>query len=193
MRSSSFRWLIVILLAACQENTIGLERVGSVAGTVVNNNFELLANAQITTVPATSVVLSDSAGAFTIAGIVEGEYTLFAEQANYERASLKVNVIGDQTSQAAFILDAIPPTFSQLNGIVVDAVTNQTLSNVSVTTNPPTSALLTNELGRISVDSIPEGIYTIFAKKAGYQTDSVTISLSAGRSNPFALPLSPNP
>ncbi|MEM9831855.1 MAG: carboxypeptidase regulatory-like domain-containing protein [Bacteroidota bacterium] len=192
MRSSSLGWLMVILLAACQENTIDLERVGSVEGTVVNNDFEPLANAQITTVPATSVVLSDSAGVFTIEGIVEGEYTLFAEQTNYERASLKVTVVGDQVSQAAFVLDLVPPTFSQLSGTVVDAATNRVLSNVSVTTNPPTSALLTNELGRVSVDSIPEGIYTIIAKKAGYQTDSVTISLSAGRVNPFVLPISPS-
>jgi hypothetical protein len=181
----------MVILFACQENTVEPQTFGTINGSVTNEDFSPLANVQITTVPPTSVVLTDSGGVFVVEGVVPGEYSVFAEKADYQRTSLKVSITVDQTSQATFTLAPEPLTFGQLSGQVVDAISNQPISNVSITTRPPTSALLTDGQGRVVIDSVPEAIYTIIAKKVGYQTDSVTISLTVGKGNPFALPLSP--
>lgn len=191
-RRRMYGWIMVILFA-CQENTIEPQNFGTIGGSVTNEEFNFLANVEITTVPPTSVVLTDSGGVFTIEGVAPGEYSVFAEMADYQRTSVKVSVVADQTSQAILTLPSESAMFGQLSGQVVDAVSSQPIYNVSITTRPPTSALLTDGQGRVVIDSVPEAVYTIVARRVGYLTDSITISLSAGRANPFALPLSPNP
>lgn len=66
--------------------------------------------------------------------------------------------------------------FRTLNGLVVDA-NGKPLKGVTVTTDPPTSALLTNDLGEFLITGLPEGTYTIHLVKQGFLGNSTLIAV----------------
>ncbi|MBL1215042.1 MAG: hypothetical protein HND52_16890 [Ignavibacteriae bacterium] len=70
-----------------------------------------------------------------------------------------------------------PELFGSISGVVLDAETSTPIEGASITTGPPTHAIVTNANGMFSIDDIPTDNYTITAKKVGYKNGSVTISV----------------
>lgn len=68
-----------------------------------------------------------------------------------------------------------------LQGTVRDFATSEPLGNVSVTSSPPTEALVTNSNGQFDFGGVASGNYTITASKDGYQSGSVTVSVRENR------------
>jgi len=73
-----------------------------------------------------------------------------------------------------------PQLFGSLVGTVLATEDNIAISQATISTNPPTSSLQTDELGRFVIDQIEEGTYTIRAEKEGFVTEieNVTVFLN---------------
>lgn len=66
--------------------------------------------------------------------------------------------------------------FRTLTGLVVDT-SGQPVKQATVTTDPPTSTIMTDELGKFLITSLPEGIYTIQVIKQGFAINSAVIAI----------------
>ena len=74
-----------------------------------------------------------------------------------------------------------PDLLGGIEGVVLDYETSSPLAGASITTSPPTDAIVTNAEGRFVLDELSVGNYTIQAKKPGYGTNSVTVSVRENR------------
>ena len=182
----------IVLLMACQEDTINPEATGTLTGNVMNQQGEAMGNVQVETSPASSIVLTDSTGSFTIEGVAVGEYTVTAKLTNFKNESVKVTVSENQTTRVVISLESRAATQGSLSGTLLDAVSNQPVAGASITTHPPTVALITNGAGQFVIDSLPVGDYTIVAKKGGFQQDSVSVAVREGKPTPVTMLLTPS-
>ena len=181
----------ILLLSACQETTINPVAVGTLRGSVTSTFGEAVANARVETSPASSVVLTDSAGQFVIEGINAGEYTVTAKLATFRNETLTVTVAANQTTQAVFSLEPRASSLGSLSGTLLDAVSNQPIASASITTNPPSVALITNAAGQFAIDSLATGDYTLIVEKFGYAPDSVAVAVQEDKATPVTMLLNP--
>ncbi|GAB3539610.1 hypothetical protein GCM10027443_36380 [Pontibacter brevis] len=94
------------------------------------------------------------------------------------------------TSIMACNEDTIEPNGrGTIRGVVIDATTNRPIEAVSITTNPATSAVITNEEGVFSITGISRGDYSISAQKLGYKTRTVTIAVRDAEQSDVTLVL----
>ena len=182
----------VILLTACQEDTINPEAIGTLRGNVIDAAGEAMARVRVETSPASSIVLTDSAGQFVLEGIAVGEYTVTAKQADFKNESVQVSVGANQTTQVVISLEPRTASQGSLSGTLLDAISNTPVTGASITTYPPTLALITDAAGQFLLDSLPVGNYTIRAKKGGYQTDSVAVAVQQGKPTPVTMLFTPS-
>jgi|GEM_PF-5337429 len=66
--------------------------------------------------------------------------------------------------------------FRTLIGTVVDN-NGQPVKQATVTTDPPTSTVLTDDLGKFIITSLAEGTYTIQVSKQGFAINSAVIAI----------------
>lgn len=71
-----------------------------------------------------------------------------------------------------------PELTGSIEGIVFDSATNNPISNVQVTTNPPSSSILTDKTGKFDFPSMNTGDYVLTLSKNGYQDKIISISVS---------------
>lgn len=72
-----------------------------------------------------------------------------------------------------------PETFGSVFGEVIEeGGSNLGVLDAKVTTNPPTSSVLTDNLGRFSFEDIETGTYTIRVEKDGYTTELETVTVN---------------
>ncbi len=70
-----------------------------------------------------------------------------------------------------------PELYGSISGIVMDQDASSAIGGASITTAPPTSAILTGNDGKFSIQDIPVGNYTITAQKSGYKKASVSVNV----------------
>ena len=179
------------MLSACQETTINPVAVGTLRGSVTSTFGEAIANARVETSPASSVVLTDSSGHFVIEGINAGEYIVTAKLATFRNETLTVTVAANQTTQAVFSLEPRASSLGSLSGTLLDAISNQPVASASITTNPPSVALITNTVGQFAIDSLATGNYTLIVEKFGYAPDSVAVAVQEDKTTPVTMLLNP--
>ncbi|WP_162054342.1 carboxypeptidase-like regulatory domain-containing protein [Pontibacter pamirensis] len=86
--------------------------------------------------------------------------------------------------------DTIEPNGQgSIRGVVIDAETNRPVEAVSITTNPATSAVITDAEGVFSITNIARGNYTISAQKLGYKTKTATIAVRNAEQSDVTLVL----
>ncbi len=78
-----------------------------------------------------------------------------------------------------------------LEGVVTDAVSGQTLSNVSVQLSSAVMLEKTNQLGFYATGTAISGIYTVSFSKAGYYPMTLSVSLINGALTTINVPLIP--
>ncbi len=71
-----------------------------------------------------------------------------------------------------------PVLYGTINGTVMDADDNSLVGTASVTTNPPTGAIITDSKGAFSIKNAPTGNYSVSASKPGYNKGTVSISVN---------------
>lgn len=104
---STFLYSTIISFAifSCAEDTIDFVPKGNISGTVVHaNTNQPLEGVELTTVPATSIVLTDSTGAFLLEDIAENDYKLRARLDNYQIETVSISVVGDGTTVTSLFL-----------------------------------------------------------------------------------------
>lgn len=181
----------MLSLTACQETTINPVAVGTLRGNVNDAFGEAVANARVETSPASSVVLTDSTGQFIIEGIPAGEYTVTAKLASFRNETLTVTIAAGQTAQVVLSLEARASSLGSLFGTLFDGINNQPVAGASITTRPPSVALITGPTGQFVIDSLAVGNYTVIVEKFGYTTDSVAVAVNENKVTPVAMLLNP--
>ncbi len=73
-----------------------------------------------------------------------------------------------------------PVLHGNISGVVYAPDGKTPVSGVSITTNPPTSAIVSNTSGEFSISSVPVGNYSVSASKSGYGSASVSVAVSSG-------------
>ncbi len=112
-------WLLLtcctLWLTGCEDNPVEPVLYGKVTGTVRDaRNNQPLANASITTTPATSSVVTDAQGNFELAGVPVGRLTIAASKADYRSVTVAVTVENEASVAVSIVLEknlsANPPT-----------------------------------------------------------------------------------
>lgn len=80
-----------------------------------------------------------------------------------------------------------PELWGDVEGTVFDHATSEALSQVTISTSPPTSALITDEAGRFVLKDVAVGTYTLTARHPNYQSATVTVSIQENRMTQAAI------
>lgn len=84
-----------------------------------------------------------------------------------------------------------PELFGDIEGMVIDSITEEGVPNVGITTAPASDAILTNSDGSFSFTGLPTGNYTIQARKNGFVNNSVSVSVRDGKTSVARILLKP--
>ena len=85
-----------------------------------------------------------------------------------------------------------PVLYGNISGTVFGPDNKTGVSGVSITTNPPTSAIVTDNSGQFSIQSVPVGDYSVSASKSSYDKASVSVSVKSGSTVKAVIFLSTN-
>ncbi|HYG68087.1 MAG TPA: carboxypeptidase-like regulatory domain-containing protein, partial [Anaeromyxobacteraceae bacterium] len=165
---------------------------GTIQGMVKDGSGAPIAGALVATVPATSTTLTDEAGAFTLADIRIGAYTLTATKETFAEASQEIGVAAGATTLVNVTLSLEPGAAGTITGVVKKAsggglagatvaVEGQNLSTVTAADGTFTLAGVVPGFVFVDVDA-PEGFLDGGDRRSQYVAPgaavSVTIQLS---------------
>ncbi|MDH7444626.1 carboxypeptidase regulatory-like domain-containing protein [Aquimarina sp. 2201CG14-23] len=98
--------LAMVSMIACSEDTIDLEGLGTVRGTVVAvGTNEPLENVKISTNPSSSTVFTNVDGEYIIENIPSGDYSLSAQREGLLAQFEAISVIADRELEIVFEMD----------------------------------------------------------------------------------------
>lgn len=100
-----FAFLLIIMLPACEEEKIDIEKYGSITGVVLNGeDYSPLGGVQISTTPASSTMLTDENGRFEFDKVKEGEVAITARKKDFLGNSVTVAVYEYEKTELTFYL-----------------------------------------------------------------------------------------
>lgn len=82
-----------------------------------------------------------------------------------------------------------PDERGAIEGEVRNYETDEAVAGASVTTSPPTEALLTDAEGRFALSDLEAGTYQVSARRAGYRPSTVSVSVRDDRTAQATLVL----
>lgn len=85
-----------------------------------------------------------------------------------------------------------PLSKTLLTGKVIESNNSQPIGNVSITTSPPSAAVLTDSAGVFVINNIEIGDHTVTAEKKGYSSNTVSISIIKDDNMEVTILLSPS-
>lgn len=83
--------------------------------------------------------------------------------------------------------------FGSIHGFVINSQTDEKVANANITTTPPTNSILTGEDGTFDINEVPAGGYSIQARKSGYKSNSVSVTVRKDQTAIANIPLTPEP
>lgn len=95
--------ILILALSGCDKN-IDVQFYGQVKGVVLNTDQEPIANATVSTSPASSTVLTDSLGAFLLDNVPVGEVIVTAKKTDYATTTVAINVIADNATTLTLVM-----------------------------------------------------------------------------------------
>ena len=158
---------------------------GYIKGTVrdIADN-SILSMVNISTVPITGSLLTDSEGRFFIPNLTPGTYRIVALKQAYDSTSIGVTVTaGDTTNADLFMVPrdtSIISSYGEISGHIIDAISGGGLKNVVISTTPSTSVINSDATGFYKFVGIQPGNYTINVTKVGYISQSIEVLVQAG-------------
>jgi phosphatidylinositol-3-phosphatase len=165
---------------------------GSISGTVTDTATSA-AISGATVSDGTGGSITSNGSGYTLNNVAPGTYTVTASATGYATQSAPtVTVTAGATTTQNFALVPLPGTIS---GKVSDFVTRVGISGATVSyTGPGGSSGNTTTAGdgTYSLNTLPEGSYTVIATATGYnsQTDAVGVAPGATATQNFTLPQS---
>ncbi len=175
-----------------ETDTTTIPTTGGIQGVITDAlSSDPLSGANITTVPASSLVTSDDQGQYSIMNLTPGSYKINVTKTGYGSNSGDVTVAAGESVTANFTLLI---STGSISGTVteVDSASVTPIEGVLISTSPGTSSVLTNASGEFSITNVNPGNYTISAVKTGYQNGSLTITVSAGQNTNTDIVLTKN-
>ncbi|GAA4036710.1 hypothetical protein GCM10022409_22040 [Hymenobacter glaciei] len=82
-----------------------------------------------------------------------------------------------------------PTTYGSVDVTVVDARTNQPLSNTGISTNPATGSYLTDAQGHILLLQVPAGLVAVSARRTGYSGLTTNVNVATGQTQKVVIQL----
>ena len=114
---------LLLFAAGCDESTLGPETRGDIQGQVQDaDTNQPLAGVNITTSPPTSSIVTGEDGAFEIADVETGNYTLNANRSGYDANTVTVSVREGQVTPANIFLQADESATEQTDSITVSVL-----------------------------------------------------------------------
>lgn len=91
--------LSILLLGACQEDTIAPQTFGTISGEVVrSDDFAPIEQSSISSTPTTSSIITDASGRFELESVLIGTYTIRVEKEGFITKLEPVNVLADKVT-----------------------------------------------------------------------------------------------
>ena len=81
--------------------------------------------------------------------------------------------------------------YGTVTGIVLDANTNLPIATANVSTNPPSSSILTDNDGKFTIDQVPTGSVVVTSQKDKYATGTAKVSVQANQTTDVVILLDP--
>ena len=164
---------------------------GSVSGTVTDSlSGAGIPNANVSLSPGGQATTTDLSGAFSIAGVNQGTYTVTASAIGYQSASTSVTVTAGKKSNVNLKL-AGPANNGSIQGTVKDNATGNVIAAAILALSPGGLSSVTDASGAYSFPNVPAGTYTLTASAVGYQSQSVQVSVTAGQTTKAKFSLNP--
>lgn len=111
MITSKIKHIYLIALAAmaiisCQKDPYNLVEYGQIQGVVIDaKTSKPLVGVEVSTTPASSSVITNEKGEFTIANVKTGDVTVNAKKYNYKNTTVQANVTEGNTTNVSLILE----------------------------------------------------------------------------------------
>lgn len=98
--------VVILLLAGCKEASLDPSATGTIEGTVLDEATGVpLSNVELSTSPASDVVLSDNDGSFAFQDLDVGDYNLRIRKMDYETRSVSVAVREDRATTVQLFMN----------------------------------------------------------------------------------------
>ncbi len=125
--------LLIVLFAACKEDTVEPIYYGNISGTVLDADDETpIQGVSITTTPPSSSIITDAQGKFNLKELTTETYTISAFKTGYNKTTANVSVEGNKTTEAVIILskkdDATAPPLPPVNSLPENGIADQNTS-----------------------------------------------------------------
>ncbi|TXL11063.1 hypothetical protein BMR04_16150, partial [Methylococcaceae bacterium HT3] len=177
--------LVLRTLQAYQSRSSGVNssETGSVIGSVIlSGSDEPIASAIISSVtqPGFSV-FSGADGAFRLTGLTAGFQTLLISKEGYSGSNNVVSIYVGQQSDVGQIALALRAETGMIHGFVIDGHDQTGLAAVNINlTGSQSYQSTSNGAGELHIANIIPGSYTVTFGKAGYNSLTGQILISAG-------------
>jgi choice-of-anchor B domain-containing protein len=178
-------------------NIVELDRVQSSPNSIViPHNVHVLGDYLVTSYYSDGIIIHDATYPYNL--IQVGNYDTYVGQTPgfdgcwgvYPFFPSGKTVAADIT-KGLFILDVNYQKGCYLEGVVTDALSGATLSNVSVQLSSAVMLEKTNQQGFYATGTANSGVYTVNFTKAGYYPMTLTVSLINGQLSTINVPLIP--
>jgi hypothetical protein len=131
---------------------------------------------------------TDAAGHYSIAGVMEGTYTLTISATGYVGQSQSVTVGPGATVTTNAVL---APNPGSISGTVVDSSTSQGISGATLSTG--SLSVTSGAGGQYAFPNLAEGTYTLTVTAPAYATQVVSVLVGPGATVTQTVALQPNP
>ncbi len=170
---------------------------GAIHGRVVDQDGRPIVGAQITVMPGERHVVSDDDGLVEIVNLARATYTLFARRIGYQATSVQV-AVRDSLVQTEIRMTGIPRQLDSIrvreksSGLTFSAVVldfnNLPVAGAEVVAMGVTNKIVTDSLGRFSVDRLSQTAVVIRLRKIGYRATLTSIRMLADRADTIRMP-----
>jgi hypothetical protein len=148
-----------------------------------------IGGATVTLTGGAGAATTNAQGAYAIASVPPGTFTLTVTAAGYQTATQQVTVASGQAVTANVLLSPSPGTVS---GTVTDSVTGNALAGATVSTQPVTTTATTDNAGHFSLLLAP-GAYNVLVTSARYNANFTAVSVNSNATSTVTLSLVPVP
>lgn len=186
---------LAILFYGCPSTTAPTTQphtLGTISGTVFDTLTNPVFQALLSSDPPTSQLLSKADGSFIFENVLPGVYLITAKKGFAESGTAAVRVLAGTSATANIIIS----TYGEDGGLIKGRVVNQDLgaeAGVSVTTIPPTTAVISESDGTFYITHVAEGSYTLVAEKINVGKASESITVKSGQTTHRELILNAKP